>query len=76
MFKYYNIILIAVFLSCFQMASAFTQTIGFDSVSSGMNGSAGNSLSFSHTIGSGSDRILVVGLGAEDGSVADMEITS
>jgi hypothetical protein len=40
-----------------------------------MNGSTGDSLSFSHTIGNGSDRILVVGLGAEDGSVAKLEIT-
>ena len=52
------------------------QPIGLDFVGSGISGSEGNTLSFSHTIGNGSDRILVVGMGSEDNAVADLDITS
>jgi hypothetical protein len=51
-------------------------SIEFDSASSLGEGATSNTLSFNHTIGSGSDRILVVGLGAEESSSANLVISS
>jgi hypothetical protein len=52
--------------------------IGFDNASFGTSGSepAGPTLSWSHTVGSGNNRILVVGIAAEDDSVNDLVISS
>ncbi|MCK4786371.1 MAG: hypothetical protein KAV87_21615, partial [Desulfobacteraceae bacterium] len=50
--------------------------IAFDAVSTGVDGSGDDVLSWSHTIGSGSNRVLVVALANEDGSESDMQISS
>jgi len=51
--------------------------IALDSLSSAKdNDSGASTLTFSHTIHDGYDRALVVGVGAEDSSLADMAITS
>ncbi len=60
-------------------ASATTYPVGaitFDSGSSSFSSSAGNTLSWSHTIGSEPNRLLVVGLAAEDPCVNDLVISS
>lgn len=50
--------------------------IEFDAASSGFNSSAGTTLSWSHTIGGGNNRVLVVGIAAEDSSPNDLTINS
>ncbi len=65
-----------------QPASSTTELeappIAFDSNSSGSAGTAGSTLSFSHTIGSGQNRLLVVGVQSENpsGSMPNLIITS
>ncbi len=50
--------------------------IEYDSVGSNASGTDGTTLSWSHTVGSGSNRILVVGVAAEDSSSTDLNISS
>ncbi len=50
--------------------------ISYDNVSFAFSDTDDTTLSFSHGIGGGENRILVVGIGAEDDSVADLEISS
>ncbi len=50
--------------------------IEFDSVGSNSNGTNGTTLSWSHTVGSGSNRILIVGVAGEDSSGTDLNISS
>jgi len=58
-------------------ASAVTvDTIQFDATSSASSGSAGTTLSWSHTIGSGNNRVLVVGIVTKDSTAADQIISS
>ncbi len=59
---------------------SFTITVSniikFDAASSDSNSSDGNILSWQHTIGSGGNRILVVGIAGEDDDVNDLVISS
>ncbi len=55
---------------------AGTEPIAFDNASSAQNSSGTSTLSFSHTIGSDPNRLLVVGLAAEDQSVTDLVVSS
>jgi pectate lyase len=58
-------------------ASPAAAAITFDAASRAATTSTGRtSLSWSHTIGGGVDRILVVGVAAEDATTADANITS
>jgi len=59
-------------------ASAPVQAaIGFDAASRAATTSTGRtSLSWSHTVGGGADRLMVVGVAVEDGTTADANITS
>ena len=50
--------------------------IEFDANSSTSNGSAGTTLSWPHTIGNGSNRLLVVGIVGKDQSTTDLGISS
>jgi len=51
--------------------------IGFDAASRSATTSTGRtSLSWSHTVGGGADRVLVVGVAVEDASTADANITA
>jgi len=51
--------------------------IGFDAASRAATTSTGRtSLSWSHTVGGGADRVLVVGVAVEDASTADANITA
>jgi hypothetical protein len=56
--------------------SATVDTIQYDAVSSASSGSASTTLSWSHTVGSGDNRLLVVGLVSEDDTPADQIISS
>src|SRR5262245_13470009 len=57
-------------------SSAAQAAIGFDAASRAATTSTGRtSLAWSHTVGGGTDRILVVGVAVEDGSTADANIT-
>ena len=59
------------------IASPAAAAITFDAASRSATTSTGRtSLSWSHTIGGGVDRILVVGVAAEDASTADANITN
>jgi hypothetical protein len=56
--------------------SSATAAISFDAASRAATTSTGRtSLSWSHVIGSGSDRVLVVGVAIEDASTTDANIT-
>ena len=58
-------------------APAAHAAIGFDAASRAATTTTGRtSLSWSHTVGGGADRVLVVGVAAEDASTADANITS
>jgi len=57
------------------MTADVPQNIVYDNVSEA-NITPGTSLSWSHTIGGGSNRLLVVGTGAEDNVAASMVVTS
>ncbi len=62
--------------SVWNFTTAEQLPIEFDAVSSAHdNDDGGTTLSFSHTIGDGNDRILVVGLALEDDVPASIEIT-
>ncbi|MHC4738551.1 MAG: beta strand repeat-containing protein, partial [Planctomycetota bacterium] len=50
--------------------------IEFDNVSSNAVTGASTTLSWSHTVGTGSDRILIVGIAGEDGDESDLIISS
>lgn len=50
--------------------------IDLDAVTSSADGTNGTTLSWSHTLGTGKNRVLVVGLAAEDGILADLVISS
>ncbi len=50
--------------------------IAYDNVSSEASTSEGTTLSWSHTIGSGENRILIVGVGCEDQTPGDMGVSS
>ncbi|MBN2018737.1 MAG: hypothetical protein JW749_00770 [Sedimentisphaerales bacterium] len=52
------------------------ETIAFDAASSEGSSSASSTLSWQHTVGSGNNRILVVGIVAEDSVAADEIISS
>ncbi len=55
---------------------AGTEPIAYDNATSAESSSGGSSLSFSHTIGSDPNRLLVVGLAAEDQTPADLVVSS
>jgi hypothetical protein len=57
-------------------SAATADTIAFDAASSASGSSAATTLSWSHTVGSGNNRVLVVGVVAEDSVVADQIISS
>ena len=58
-------------------AAPVQAAIGFDAASRAATTSTGRtSLSWSHTVGGGADRMLVVGVAIEDASTADANITS
>jgi hypothetical protein len=56
--------------------AAAAADIEFDAVSSNSSNVNGTTLSWSHTIGSGDDRILIVGISGEDSSSSDLSISS
>jgi len=58
------------------LAGSALAAIEFDAVSTGVDGGGDDTLSWSHTIGSGSNRILIVAPANEDGNEEDMAITS
>jgi lysophospholipase L1-like esterase len=59
---------------------SFTITVSsiieFDTISSAADGNTGDTLTWSHTIGSGDNRILVVGIAGEDNNMDDLLISS
>jgi pectate lyase len=58
-------------------AAPVQAAIGFDAASRAATTTTGRtSLSWSHTVGSGADRLMVVGVAVEDGGTADANITS
>jgi pectate lyase len=64
-------------LTLLAAATPVRAAITFDAASRAATTSTGRtSLSWSHTVGSGTDRILVVGVAAEDTGTADANITS
>ena len=56
--------------------AATADTITFDAASSAGSSSAATTLSWSHTVGTGNNRILVVGVVSEDSTAADERISS
>jgi hypothetical protein len=50
--------------------------INFDNASSAFSSTDNTTISWSHTIGSGSNRMLIIGVGAEDTSQTDLVISS
>ena len=50
--------------------------ITFDAASDSSSSSSGSSLTFSHTVGTNSDRLLVVGAQGEDASSSDCDVTN
>ncbi|MHC4739148.1 MAG: beta strand repeat-containing protein [Planctomycetota bacterium] len=60
----------------FTTESAGGEPIEFDNVSSNAEKGYSTTLSWSHTVGSGSDRILIVGIAGEDSSESDLVISS
>ncbi|MHC4498457.1 MAG: LamG domain-containing protein, partial [Planctomycetota bacterium] len=77
-FKSKELLIPVVILVMSLSAGVANAAIGFDNASFGTSGSdpAGTTLSWSHTVGSGNNRILVVGIGAEDNSASDLIISS
>jgi len=57
-------------------STATADTIEFDAASSNYSASAGTTLSWSHTVSSGNNRLLVVGIVSEDATPADQIISS
>jgi hypothetical protein len=57
-------------------SAAAVDTIAFDAASNNYGSTAATTLSWSHTVGSGNNRILVVGVVAEDSTAADQIISS
>jgi len=57
-------------------SAATADTIAFDAASSASSSTASTTLSWSHTIGSGNNRVLVVGVVAKDSVAADQIISS
>ena len=62
-------------VTCLVAQTAFAD-IAFDSNSATFSNTANPTISWSHTIGGGQNRILIVGLGAEDTLEADLVISS
>jgi hypothetical protein len=65
-----------VFLFIAFSANLTKAAINFDSTSSAFSSTDGTTLSWSHTIGSGSDRILIVGICGLDSIASDLVISS
>jgi hypothetical protein len=60
----------------FTTESTGGEPIEFDNVSSNAEKGYSTTLSWSHTVGTGSDRILIVGIAGEDSSESDLVISS
>ena len=60
----------------FTTESEGSAEITFDATSSTGSGSASTTLAWSHTVGTGSNRILVVGCAGKDGSTSDIVVSS
>src|SRR5262245_46709894 len=64
-------------LACLAWATSAGAAVGFDAASRAATTATGRtSLSWSHTTGSGTDRVLVIGVAVEDATTADANVTS
>jgi hypothetical protein len=67
---------LVVFLFIVFSANLARAAISYDNASSGTSSTAGTSLSWLHTVGSGSNRVLIVGVCGLDNSTSDLVISS
>src|SRR4051812_9097600 len=67
---------VALLAMAFVDGSRAFAAIAFDAASSGATTASGTTLSWSHTTGTGTNRMLIVGIAIEDTNSADMAISS